>query len=96
MGRRGSPRNPPPMPDEKKALLEALKIAKAGKHGLPMQIQDSVTAIAKSTDAADQRKRANEVSRWLYAESNQPGIDQFTVMGYNALRNALAPFIPQE
>lgn len=79
--------------DDAKSLLEALKIAKASKNGLPMQIQDAVSEIAKSSDPQVRGKRANEVSRWLYAESNQPGVDQFTVMGYNALRNALAPFI---
>lgn len=79
--------------DHAKALMEALKIAKASKNGLPMQIQDAVSEIANSKDPQVQGKRANDVTRWLYAESNQPGVDQFTVMGYNALRNALEPFI---
>ena len=61
-----------------------------------MQIQNMVKEVTVATDAAERKRWANEVSRWLFSESNKPGIDQFSVMGYNALRNALAPFIPPE
>lgn len=83
------------MPTEPaKNLLEALKIAKANKAGLPIQIQTAVAEIAASEDPEFQRTRAQEVSRWLFVQSNEPGVDRFTQLGYNALRGALAPFIP--
>ena len=84
------------MPDHTKhPLLEALKIAKASPNGLPMQIQNTVKEIAESSSEIERSRKASEVSRWLYAECANPGIDQFTVMGYTALRNALAAYIPE-
>ena len=81
---------------DSKALLEALKIAKAVKNGLPMQIQNIVREVSVSTDPLERQRWAREASRWLYSESNKPGIDQFSVLGYSALRNALAPFLPPD
>ncbi|GAC1390949.1 MAG: hypothetical protein NVSMB31_08120 [Vulcanimicrobiaceae bacterium] len=85
------------MADKKSSpLLEALKIAKASKNGVPMQIQNAVKEIETSTDENERRRWANEVSRWLYAESSKPGVDKFTVMGYSALQNALAPYLAHD
>lgn len=80
--------------NDSKALLEALKIARAVKNGVPIQIQNMVREVAAATDPREGQRWAGEVSRWLFEESNKPGIDQFSVLGYNALRNALAPFLP--
>ncbi len=75
---------------ENKALLEALKIAKACKNGVPIQI---VKEVAATADPLERKRWANEVSRWLFSESKKPGIDRFSVLGYSALQNALAPFL---
>lgn len=85
------------MADQKpQPLLEALKIAKGTKAGVPIQIQKMVKQISDSEDAAERKSWAKDVSRWLYTEINKPGVDQFTVLGYSALQNALAPYIPQD
>ncbi|MDP9018145.1 MAG: hypothetical protein M3N19_07480 [Candidatus Eremiobacteraeota bacterium] len=85
------------MPDRNSSpLLEALKIAKASKSGVPMQIQNAVHEIENSKDENERRRWANEVSRWLYAETSKAGVDKFTVMGYSALQNALAPYLSHD
>ena len=84
------------MADQKpQPLLEAVKIAKGTKAGLPMQIQTMLKAISESKDADERVRWAKDVSRWLYTEINKPGADQFTVLGYSALQNALASYLPQ-
>ncbi|MBC5815315.1 MAG: hypothetical protein GIW97_02135 [Candidatus Eremiobacteraeota bacterium] len=81
---------------ENKALVEALKIAKNCKNGVPIQIQNMVKEVTVTADPIERKRWANEVARWLFSESNKPGIDQFSVLGYSALQNALAPFIPED
>ncbi|GAC1651897.1 MAG: hypothetical protein NVS9B12_00730 [Vulcanimicrobiaceae bacterium] len=84
------------MADQKpQPLLEAMKIAKGTKPGLPIQIQNMVKEIAESSDTEVQKGWAKDVARWLYAECNKEGADEFTILGYTALRNALAPYMPE-
>lgn len=83
-------------PTHRHPLLEALKVARASKNGVPMQIQSLVQEIVDSEDPASRTQKANEISRWLYAEQQKPGVDQFTKMSYNALLNALSGYIPSD
>lgn len=75
------------------SLLDALKVAKASKHGVPMHVQNTIEQIAGAPQSDERRAKANEIARWLYQESQAVGVDPFTQIGYNALRSALEPYM---
>lgn len=77
-------------------LLEAMKIAKGTKAGLPMHIQNMIHQIATTQDAQERARWAQDVSRWLYAESAKPDLDHFAALGYSTLSNALATYLADE
>ena len=81
------------MHDSRMALMDALKVAKASGRGLPTQVQDQVKLIAEEQDESERHRLAAEVSRWIYSQHGVPGIDKFTLIAYNALRDALEPYM---
>ncbi|MBV8246587.1 MAG: hypothetical protein JOZ38_11735 [Candidatus Eremiobacteraeota bacterium] len=81
------------MHDSRMALMDALKVAKASARGLPTQVQEQVRQIAEVQDENERHRLAAEVSRWIFSQHGVPGIDKFTLIAYNALRDALEPYM---